>query len=214
MITYEFDMPTDSNTHIYSSEDLTDPSDEGPGDVTNDSSMKIIAPSGWSFDTTGWPQKLKDKLKSGDTIIELDGVTIREYWTETLGQLDEIKIKKGTSGDGGDGTDGKGEDKDEGTAAIVNQPYFLILIIVIIIVVIIIIAVVAMRKKKKAPTRAKTKEERTYPEERPEPKAGERRSRVEKPPKERLTELKKLKEDGLISDDEFERKKEEILKEL
>ena len=63
--------------------------------------IKMIAPDDWKFETKGWPEGIKDFLKEGDTVLEMDDAQIRASYNTTWGEVDAYVIKKEKEDDDG-----------------------------------------------------------------------------------------------------------------
>lgn len=111
IMTVTYPEPEDKDTHT-----ISWPEGEGPGGDDDDSlwenktsvTLKVICPSGWKFDTEGWPAGTSDYLKSDDTVIEISGATEPANFDDTFGALDSLVIKKKDSGDDDDDSPGFG----------------------------------------------------------------------------------------------------------
>jgi hypothetical protein len=102
--TIKWNETEDKDTHTYLFEDSGDDGFMGgdeqfPEEI--DVHFKMIAPGGWKFDTKGWPEGLKDFVKEGDTVIEMDDAQIRASYNTTWGEVDSYVVKKEKDDDNG-----------------------------------------------------------------------------------------------------------------
>ena len=102
--TIKWNETEDKDTHTYDFEDSGDDGimgDDEPWGDEIDVHFKMIAPDGWKFDTKGWPEGLKDFVKEGDTVIEMDDAEMRAAYNTTWGKVDNYVVKKETEDDNG-----------------------------------------------------------------------------------------------------------------
>jgi len=98
-----FPEPAAASSHVYRTpQDNSSSSGDGFGNVTDNSSFKITAPTGWRFVKSEWPGSLAPYFNSASTKVEVQG---RDFKAAFAGDMNANVTLEKTGGGGGGGKD-------------------------------------------------------------------------------------------------------------
>ena len=95
-----FPEPAAANSHVYKTpQEDGSSSGDGFGNVTDNSSFEITAPSGWRFVKSEWPSSIRPFFNTAATKVEIQG---KDFKTAFAGEMPaNITLEKSSSGGGG-----------------------------------------------------------------------------------------------------------------